>query len=337
MSALTASTKGIGPRIGAVNGRLILLLLALLAVFGLLLGERLFSAASLRSMAYQLPELGILSLAMMVPLLSGGLDLAIIATANLVALTIAFLFEAMVPPVPGFAWVAAQVAAVVAGLVLAVVIGAVNGVIIAYLEVSPILTTLGAMTLIKGVSIGLTHGNVLSNFPSPIVFIGNGSALGVPVVVLIFVAVAATMALILNRTPFGQILHMLGSNEAATRYSGIDTRRMLVKVYVMSSLLAAIAGVVMMARFNSANAAYGESYLLVTILAAVLGGVSPSGGFGKVVGLVFALVILQLISTAFNLMNFSQFLTLAIWGGTLIAVAAVARLRDYIRLPRGFL
>ena len=208
-------------------------------------------------------------------------------------------------------------------------IGAVNGFIIAYLEVSPILTTLGAMTLIKGVSIGLTHGDVLSSFPWQITFVGNGSVFGIPVVVLIFIAVAALMALILNRTPFGQILHMLGSNEAATRYSGVDTRRMLVKVYITSSLLAAVAGVVMMARFNSANAAYGESYLLVTILAAVLGGVSPSGGFGKVVGLVFALVILQLISTAFNLLNFSQFLTLAIWGGTLIAVAAVARLRDY--------
>ena len=82
----------------------------------------------------------------------------------------------------------------------------------------------------------------------------------------------------------------------------------------------------MMSRFNSANASYGESYLLVTILAAVLGGVSPSGGFGKMGGLVLALVILQLISTCFNLLDFSQFLTLAIWGGILIAVAAVSRM-----------
>lgn len=327
----TLSLKTVSSQIGAVNRRLILLLVGLLVVFGLVLGDRLFTSASLRSMAYQLPELGILSLAMMAPLLSGGLDLSIIATANLVALTIAFLFQTIVPTEPGFVWVAAQIAAVATGLLLAVVIGAVNGFIIAYLEVSPILTTLGAMTLMKGISIGLTHGAVLSGFPSPVVFIGNGSIIGVPVVVLIFVAVAAVMAVILNRTPFGQILHMLGSNEAATRYSGVDTRRMLVNVYVMSSVLAAIAGLVMMARFNSANAAYGESYLLVTILAAVLGGVSPSGGFGKVAGLVFALFILQLISTAFNLMNFSQFLTLAIWGGTLIVVAASARLRESFR------
>ncbi|MGY4343567.1 ribose/xylose/arabinose/galactoside ABC-type transport system permease subunit [Bradyrhizobium sp. GM7.3] len=79
----------------------------------------------------------------------------------------------------------------------------------------------------------------------------------------------------------------------------------------------------MLARFNSANAAYGESYLLVTILAAVLGGIDPFGGFGKVGGLLLALIILQAISSAFNLLNLSQFLTLAIWGGILIAVAAV--------------
>ncbi len=329
MSLSTSLLKRPSLRIGPVNRRLIALLAGLTLVFGLLLGGRLFSEASLRSMAFQVPELGLLSLAMMVPLLSGGLDLSIIATANLVALTIATLFQVLVPTDPGLVWGAAQIAAVLIGLALSLAIGAINGVIIAYLEVSPILTTLGSMTLIKGISIGFTHGDVLSSFPSPIVFIGNGSLLGIPVVVLIFVAVAAVMGVILNKTPFGQILHMLGSNEAATRYSGIDTRRMLVRVYMTSSLLAAIAGVVMMARFNSANAAYGESYLLVTILAAVLGGVSPSGGFGKVVGLVFALVILQLISTAFNLMNFSQFLTLAIWGGTLIVVAGVARLREF--------
>jgi simple sugar transport system permease protein len=332
MSALAASLRQAGARIDAVDRRLIVLLIALLVVFGLLLGDRLFNATSLRSMAFQLPELGILSLAMMVALLSGGLDLSIIATANLVALTMAYVFTTFVPADPGFAWALWQIVGLLAGLVLALAIGALNGFIIAYLGVSPILTTLGSMTLIKGISIGLTRGGILSSFPSPIVFIGNGSILGIPVVVLIFVAAAIVVNVVLSQSPFGQTLNMLGSNEAATRYSGVDTRRALVKVYMISSVLAAIAGVVMMARFNSANAAYGESYLLVTILAAVLGGVSPSGGFGKVGGLVLALIILQLISTAFNLLNFSQFLTLAIWGGTLIAVAAVARLRERLRL-----
>ena len=332
MSALATSLRQIRARTDAVDRRLIALLVALLLVFGLLLGDRLFNPTSIRSMAFQLPELGILSLAMMVALLSGGLDLSIIATANLVALTMAYIITTMVPVDPGVLWGVWQIVALLAGLVVALAIGALNGFVIAYLGVSPILATLGSMTLIKGIAIGLTRGGILSSFPEPIVFIGNGSVFGIPVVVLIFVVAALMMSVVLGRTPFGQTLNMLGSNEAATRYSGVDTRRALVKVYMTSSLLAAIAGVVMMARFNSANAAYGESYLLITILAAVLGGISPSGGFGKVGGLVLALVILQLISTAFNLLDFSQFLTLAIWGGTLIAVAAVARLRGSLGL-----
>lgn len=332
MSAFASSLRQIRARTDAVDRRLIALLVALLLVFGLLLGDRLFNPTSIRSMAFQLPELGILSLAMMVALLSGGLDLSIIATANLVALTMAYIITTMMPVDPGVLWGVWQIVALLAGLVVALAIGALNGFVIAYLGVSPILATLGSMTLIKGIAIGLTRGGILSNFPKPIVFIGNGSVFGIPVVVLIFVVAALMMSVLLGRTPFGQTLNMLGSNEAATRYSGVDTRRALVKVYMISSLLAAIAGVVMMARFNSANAAYGESYLLITILAAVLGGISPSGGFGKVGGLVLALVILQLISTAFNLLDFSQFLTLAIWGGTLIAVAAVARLRGSLGL-----
>ena len=332
MSAFASSLRQIRARTDAADRRLIALLVALLLVFGLLLGDRLFNPTSIRSMAFQLPELGILSLAMMVALLSGGLDLSIIATANLVALTMAYIVTTMMPVDPGVLWGVWQIVSLLAGLVVALAIGAVNGFVIACLGVSPILATLGSMTLIKGIAIGLTRGGILSNFPKPIVFIGNGSVFGIPVVVLIFVVAALMMSVLLGRTPFGQTLNMLGSNEAATRYSGVDTRRALVKVYMISSLLAAIAGVVMMARFNSANAAYGESYLLITILAAVLGGISPSGGFGKVGGLVLALVILQLISTAFNLLDFSQFLTLAIWGGTLIAVAAVARLRGSLGL-----
>lgn len=324
MNISSSFLSNISKRVDAVDRRLLILLAALVLVFGLLLGDKLFDATSFRSMAFQLPELGILSIAMMVALLSGGLDLSIIATANLVALTVAFIFS-FVPVEPGVAWALWQLLALAAGLALALVIGAVNGVIIAYLGVSPIMATLGAMMLIKGISIGVTRGGILSGFPAPILFIGNGTIFGIPVVMLIFVAAALVMSIVLRSTRFGQTLNMLGSNEAATRYSGIDTRRTIVSTYMISSLLAAIAGVVMMSRFNSANASYGESYLLVTILAAVLGGVSPSGGFGKIGGLVLALVILQLISTCFNLLDFSQFLTLAIWGGILIAVAAVSR------------
>jgi ribose/xylose/arabinose/galactoside ABC-type transport system permease subunit len=308
---------------GGAVPMLSLVLLVLVGIFWLLLGERIFGVGSLQSMAFQLPELGILSLAMMVTLLSGGLNLSIIATANLCALTMAWVLTTHVPGAHGFMWVGWQVIALLAGAAVAAIIGLINGYVIAYLGVSPILATLGTMTMCKGLSIGMTRGNVISGFPEPIVLLGNGTLAGVPIALMIFLALCLPMALLLNKSPFGHKIYMIGSSEKATRYSGVDTKRVLLGVYVLSSLLAFVAALVMMARFNSANAAYGESYLLVTILAAVLGGIDPFGGFGKVGGLIMALILLQVISSAFNLLDFSPFLTLAIWGALIIAVTAL--------------
>lgn len=310
--------------------RLFLLLAVLLVLFAGLLGGRLFNVTAIRSMAFQLPELGVLSLAMMVPLLSGGLDLSIIATANLSALAAAYIFTHFGVADSGasvFVW---HVAALLAAFCVAGLIGMLNGMVIAYLGVSPILATLGTMTMVKGIAIGLTHGGVIAGFPPFMVFIGNGSIFRIPVVVIVFVAVAIPVSVLLTRTPFGNIVAMLGSNQQAVRYSGIDTRRVLIKVYLLSAMLSAVAGLLMMARFNSANASYGESYLLITILAAVLGGIDPAGGFGKVSGLVLSLVILQLVSTAANLLNISQFLGLALWGAMLLGVAGIGRVWGWL-------
>jgi simple sugar transport system permease protein len=141
---------------------------------------------------------------------------------------------------------------------------------------------------------------------------------------LVFLACAIPVSILLTRSPFGLSITMIGSNERAAYYSGVDTRRALVKVYVLSSLLACVAGVILMARFNSANASYGGSYLLVTVLACVLGGVDPYGGFGRTSGLVLALAILQVISSAFNVLGFNAFLALTVWGMVLIVASAFA-------------
>ena len=319
------------PRISATNRGLLALLALLVALFGGLLGGSLFSAGSLQSMALQVPQLGLLSLAMMVALLSGGLDLSIIAVADFSALVSGTLLVHLVPTHPAGLAVTCQIGALCVGLLVACAIGALNGLIIAYLDVSPILTTLGTMTMIKGLAIGLTHGGVIAGFPPLVLFLGNASLLGIPVALIVLLLVAAPIAVMLNHSPFGNLVAMIGSNEPAVRYSGIDTRRVLVRIYALSGLLAGLGGVIMMARFNSANAAYGESFLLVTVLAGVLGGVDPMGGFGKVSGLLIALAILQLISTAFNLLGFSGFLTLTIWGATLIAVAGVNLLRRHLQ------
>ena len=305
------------------------LIVGAVIVFGALAPSRFLSGDTVRAIAFQMPELGILSLAMMVPLLSGGLNLGIIATANLSALVMAAILTQFIQPsTPPLVVAAVIVLALVSGMLTSLVIGFLTGAIVAFFGVHPILVTLGTMTLVKGVAVLATRGTVIGGFPPAILFLGNGTLFGIPVSMILFIVCAGIVAVILTHAPFGVSVRLIGSNERATRYSGVATEWVLVGVYVVSSLLCWVAALVMMARFNSASAGYAESYLLVTILAAVLGGVDPFGGFGRVLGLFLSLVLLQVISTGFNLLGFSPYLTAAIWGATMILAILIAVIRD---------
>jgi simple sugar transport system permease protein len=320
---------------GSVAG-LLALLLALAGFFSLVEPTTFPRGSTLQAMMFQLPELGLLSLAMAIPLISGGINLAIIATANQAGLLMAWILTALMPPDangPALAlWLGLALAA---GLLLCVLVGLVTGLLVAVLGVHPILVTLGTMTLLHGFSIYLTRGRTLSGFPDALVAISNETVLGVPISFVVFVIVAVLVHVLLSRSPLGVRMHMIGSNLEATRFSGVDTRRVQVWVYVISSLLCWLAAVVMMARFNSAGADIAQSYLLITILAAILGGVDPYGGFGRAIGLFLALCILQVVASGFNLMGLSPHLALATWGFVLLLVMAAHRLAQAVRSHRG--
>jgi simple sugar transport system permease protein len=287
-----------------------------------LTGSDFMNLGNLQSMAYQMPELGILSLAMMITMLTAGINLSIIASANLSGIVMAMILTN--PAISArLGDVGTMLVAILAGLVVAGLIGLLNGLLISRLDMSPILATLGTSILLGGVSIVLTQGYVISGFSPVMLSVGSGLILGVPVPMWIFLGCAGLMALLLNNTPLGTRIYLIGSNPLATFYSGVNNRSVLMRTYLVSGLLSGMAAVVMISRFNSAKADYGESYLLLTVLASVLGGVSAAGGFGKVSGVVLALVILQMISSGLNLMGISSFLTLALWGVVLIAVMIV--------------
>ena len=312
------------PRVRWIQNEFALLsiiIVVVLALMAVLNPVRFFRIGNLQSMAFQLPELGLLSLGMMVIMLTGGINLSIIATANLAGILAALVLTRLAPSAT-FVGAGAGVVllAVLVGMLAGLVVGLANGALVAYVGVSPILATLGMMTLLEGVTIVITRGYVISGFPSAFQFIGNGTILGVPFPLLVFAAISILVGIIMGRTPYGLEVYMLGTNETATRYAAVNVPRVLIKSYVISGLLSAAAAMIMISRFNSAKSDYGESYLLITVLAAVLGGTSVYGGFGKVAGLVLALVILQIVSSGLNLLQVNAFLTRAIWGLILAAV-----------------
>jgi simple sugar transport system permease protein len=312
-----------------------LILVAVVALMWALIGSQFLQLENVQSMAFQLPELGILSLAMMITMLTGGINLSIIASANLAGIiTTIILTQFVAPGASGLGPWAIVAVAIFAGLLVSAIIGLLNGFLIAAVEVSPILATLGTMILVKGASIVLTRGYTLSGLPEPVLFIGNGTVLGVPMPMIILALCAAFMATVLNRTPLGTHIYMIGSNPVACLFSGVNNTGVLFRTYLISGVYAGIAAIIMIARFNSAKADYGESYLLMTVLASVLGGVSAAGGFGRVSGLLIALAILQLVSSGLNLLGVNTFLTIAIWGMILILAMVVNTLSARYREKR---
>jgi simple sugar transport system permease protein len=153
-----------------------------------------------------------------------------------------------------------------------------------------------------------------------------------------FLTVLAVVSALLNRTAFGFKVYMLGSNPTVARFSGIDNPKIILKTHVIAGLLSAIAGIVILARTNSANADYGSSYILMTILIAVLGGVAVTGGSGRLAGVALALAALQMLSTGFNmfLLRFSgsNFFRDFAWGFLLLFVMVWGHFDKRVNLRR---
>lgn len=304
--------------------------LAVMIIFGLA-ANNFISAATFGSVAFQLPELGLLTLAMLLPLLTGGINLSVTFTANLSGLAAAWVMQSYggvdAPP-------SAFLLGVLAALATGGAAGLMTGAAIAYTRAHPILVTLSMMIFLRGLGEFLTRGGDVSGFPSFIAPIGHGQIFGLPIPLMIFIVCVGLWQLLLTRFKLGFGLLMIGSNIEAARYSGLNTRRILVLVYMLSGLMCAVAGVIMLARFNSVRVGHGESYLLITVLAAFLGGINPFGGFGRVLPVFVALIVLQLLSSGLNLMGANQHLATALWGVLMIVVMAARTIVSAYRASR---
>lgn len=296
-------------------GLLVLLALGVVA-FGWA-SPQFLSAANFESIAFQLPDLGLLTLAMLAPIMSGGINLAIIAIANLSGLTLAFVLNLNGGPQAG---IPAFVVGALGALAVGGASGALMGAVIAYFGAHPILASLAMMIFLKGLGELLTRGGDISGFPEFLGEFGHGVVLGVPAPMWLFIAAALLWHVLLARTRHGFAVAMIGSNPRASEYSGIPVRRSLTTIYALSGIMSALAGMVMLARFNSVRVGHGDSLLLVTVLACFLGGVDPFGGFGRVAPVFLSLLILQMLSSGLNLLGANQHLSTAVWGLFLIAV-----------------
>ncbi|WP_116139457.1 ABC transporter permease [Trinickia diaoshuihuensis] len=293
---------------------------------------------NLQSMGSQLPEVGLLALGIMLSMLSGngGIDLSGVGLANLSAMIAALVVPKWVSGDDSPALYTTLFCAVV--VTMGLLGGLINGLIIARLRLTPILSTLGTQLVFTGFAVALSNGaSVHVDYVEPLAEIGNGAVLQVPISFCLFIAAVLILGWLLKRTPFGLRLYLMGTNPRAAFYAGIGCERMLIVTYTICGLLASLAGLVTVSHTLSAKWDYGSSYLLIAILIAVMGGVNPAGGYGRIVCLFFAATVLQLLSSLFNLLGVSQFFGDCTWGFLLLVSLAFAdgdRLRAIFRFGR---
>lgn len=310
-------------------GRLVLVMLLLLVFFAVIRPGPFFALRTWQSMAVQFPEFGLMSLGVMVTMFTAGIDLSVVAIANVTSICAALALRIALTgdSTPANMGIAAGLSLGIA-LVVGTICGAVNGLLIAKLKIPPILATLGTLELFGGIAIILTGGKPVSGVPDAYGAVFAAKLMGViPMPFVIFTICAIVVGVILSMTGFGTKILLLGTNETAARFSGMRITSLLMRTYILSGIMAAVAGLVMLANYNSAKADYGASYTLLTVLIVVLGGVNPNGGRGRLAGVILAIVMLQILSSGLNMFpDISNFYRPLIWGAVLLFVISVNEL-----------
>lgn len=313
--------------------QLMVITAATFAIFSFVSPDIFFSSANFTSMAYQIPEIAILSIAVMLSMLTGGIDLSIVAISNAAALVAAGIMTSKMGEAETLstAWI---IIACVVGTIVGLAAGAINSLVIAQLNVTPILATLATGTLFNGIAIGLTDGVSVSGLPESFMRVGNGTFFGVPTPFVLMVIIALVVGFFINRTTLGLKVFLVGTNRKAAQYSVMGDRKVIAWVYLISALLSSLAGLIIASRTSAASPDFGSSYILLAIVVVVLGGINPNGGFGTITGVILATAVLQMVSSGFNALRFSQFFYLAAQGAVLIFVMILNVVLERRRVSR---
>lgn len=303
------------------NLTLLAIFLVVTTVMSVFMPSQFMTLRNFQSMGLQFPEYGLLALANMLAMVTGGIDLSVVSIASLSGVVSASLlsqYQTLGMPVG-----TVIILGILIALAVSVVCGLLNGVIIAYARIPAIIATLGTQGLFLGISIIITKGHGIGGFPPAFLFIGNGSLLGMPTQFVIFVVIALLVGLLLTRTPQGFSMLMYGSSPQVARFSGISNEMVLIKTYLLTGLLSGVASLIIISGVNSIRPGYGADYLLLSILIAILGGTDPVGGFGTVLGLTLAIFIMQVLQSGLNILGFSPFMKKFIWGLLLLLVMVI--------------
>lgn len=310
-------------KIFAAKNGIFLALIALIAVFSIL-RPNFFSFANGQSILMQATELGIIAIPAAFLIMSGTIDLSVGAIASAAAITGGMAMSATGSLLAGF------VAAVVTG----VVAGALNGFLVSYLGLNSFVVTLGGLSVWGGFALLLSGGKTIprSELPDAFRAIGTLKLGPVPIQIVVLIVVIALGWYVLNRTKFGREVRAIGGNERAARLMGINVKRSRFLLFVASGVFAALAGLLLSAKVQSANPTIGSGLELEALTVVLLGGVAFEGGVGRISGVVAGLLFFRVLRAGLVFLQASPFLQTILVGATLIvAVALDSSIQKMIR------
>jgi ribose/xylose/arabinose/galactoside ABC-type transport system permease subunit len=315
---MSALLRSLAERFGRSAGVLIPLVALWIALA--IASPQFLTVNNFTNLLLQSSVIGVMAFATTFVIITEEIDLSIGAIQGLGAVIAALLMVRH-----GVAWPLAVAAALAAG----VVVGLINGLITTVVGVPSFITTLATLGLVTGITLNLTDGQSVYNFPAAYQWIGQGELLGIKAPVLIAVAVLVLLQFLLRRTTLGLKIYAVGGNKRAAALVGIRPNRVKTIALVLSGAGAALAGVLVSARLNTANPEFGSQDLLNAIAAVVIGGTSLTGGRGSIVDTAFGVLVISTVNNGLDLLGVSPFWKQSAIGAMILLVAILdVRNRD---------
>lgn len=304
-----------------------LLALALMVLALSLLSDHFLTADNGWNILRQISVNLCLSIGMTLVILSGGIDLSVGAILALSGAVAAGLLKNGIA-LPGFNVLLqfTTAGAIVAGVVVGAALGWCNGATITRFKLPPFVATLGMFSIARGLTMLWTGGFPITGLGPTFGHLGTGALLGIPMPVWIMTALVGIFVVVTRRMRFGRHLYAVGGNERAARLTGLHVNRIKIAVYTLAGALAAVAGLIVTARLDSAQPNAGLGYELDSIAAVVIGGTSLSGGRGSVMGTVLGCLIIGVLNNGLFLLNVSPFWQQVIKGLVILLAVAIDKL-----------
>jgi ribose transport system permease protein len=273
-----------------------------------------FTVANFQNVGLQAAALALVAFGQCFVVLTAGIDLSVGSTVALSSVVAAIVMQDTSIAV-----------GIAAGLGAGMVVGLVNGLVITVLRVVPFVATLAMLSIASGLALSWSGGTPVAGLPSGFTKIALTRVGGVPLPALIAAGVFVIGWFVLRFTRLGRYIYAVGGNLEAARLSGVNVRLVTISAYVICSFFAACGAIVLTARVASGQPTLGASLALESVAAVVIGGVSLFGGRGSIVGVLFGVAFVSILSNGLNLLNVSSYTQLLILGIALIAVIAIDR------------